>query len=119
MINKEARNYIKTLFEFIQRSRGLELERAKVRFKYGHNKYGEILLLDKVAFIIGDLEKKDDVNIANIVNGSLKNIRKSSIEEMEKELSNIKIPARAFIKEPLFEDLKKLYGNDVEVAVSY
>ncbi len=119
MLGKEVRNYMRYLTEYLQRSRGIELERAKIRFKYGHEKFGEVLLLDKVAFIVEDLEKRDEINKADIVNGSLKNIKKSSIEEMEKELSTIKIPPRAFIKEPLFEDLKKLYGKDVEIAVSY
>ena len=119
MIGKEVRNYIRYLTEFIQRSRGIEIERAKIRFKYGHNKFGEVLLLDKVAFIIEDLEKRDEVNKAEIANGNLKNIKKSSVEEMEKEVNTVKMPARAFIKEPLFEDLKRLYGKDVEIAVSY
>ncbi|MBS3095621.1 hypothetical protein J4231_02995 [Candidatus Woesearchaeota archaeon] len=119
MVAKEARNYIKFVSEYIQRSRGLEIERAKIRFKYGHNKFGEIILLEKTAFIIEDLDKKENINMADIVNGGLKNIRKSSLEEMDKALTSAKIPQRSFIREPIFEDLRKLFGTDVEVCVSY
>src|SRR3990167_1457873 len=52
-IRKEARAYIKTLLEYVQRKRGYEFERAKLRFKYG-DKYGEAILLDKVAFLVDD-----------------------------------------------------------------
>ena len=40
------------------------------------------------------------------------------MEELEKTLSSIKIPTRVFIKEALFEDLKKIYGKDVHILVS-
>lgn len=118
-IGKEARNYLKYLTEFIQRSRGLEIERAKIRLKYANNKFGEVLLLDKLAFITEDLEKREEINMADVVNSTLKNIRKSSLEELEKELNKLKMPSKAFIKEHIFEDLKKIFGNDVEICVSY
>ena len=117
-VNKEARLFIKSLVEFIQRQRGVELERAKIRFKYGE-KYGEILLLDSIAFITNDLEKREEVSKAKIKNGGLENIEKSSLEELEEHLKKVKIPENVFIKEKIFEDLKKLYGKDVEVLVSY
>ena len=116
-INKEARLFIRSLVDFIQRQRGVELDRAKVRFKYG-NKFGEVLLLDKIAFITDDLENKEEVNKALLKNGSLQDLEKSSLEELEKNLKNVKIPKDVFIKEKIFEDLRKLYGKDVEILVS-
>ena len=50
--------------------------------------------------------------------GSLGNLRDSSLEDMEKDLANIRIPERVFIKQPIFDDLKKLFGKDVEVQVN-
>ncbi len=118
-IGKEARMYIKILVEYIQRSRGIELERAKIRFKYG-NKFGEITLLDNVAFIIPDLENRDEVQKADLdEHGGLENLKKSDLEEMEKHTKDVKIPEKVFIKEKIFDSLKKIFGKDVEVLISY
>jgi len=118
-IGKEARMYIKILIEFIQRSRGIELERAKIRFKYG-DKFGEITLLDKIAFIMPDLENREEIQKADInTKGGLENIQKSTLEEMEANMKDVKIPEKVFIKEPIFESLRSIFGKDVEVLISY
>lgn len=118
-IGKDARMYIKILIEFIQRSRGIELERAKIRFKYG-DKFGEVTLLDKVAFIVPDLENREEVQKADVNDkGGLVNVQKSGLEEMEKHLKDVAIPEKVFIKEPIFESLRALFGKDVEVLISY
>ncbi|MBU2634098.1 MAG: hypothetical protein KJ674_02535 [Nanoarchaeota archaeon] len=119
-LGREARIFIKTMVEFIQRKRGLELERTKVRVKYG-DKYGEIFLLDNEAFIIEDMDAKDkEINKATILDdGGLGSIRKSSLEELEKKIKNIKIPERVFVKNKLFGDLKEIFGDHVEILVSY
>src|SRR3989344_3292308 len=46
---------IRFLIEYLQRKRGKELERAKIRIKHGE-KYGEVLLLDSEAFIVYDTD---------------------------------------------------------------
>ncbi len=118
-IGKDARMYIKILIEFIQRSRGIELERAKIRFKYG-DKFGEITLLDKVAFIMPDLENREEIQKADInAKGGIENVQKSNLEEMESHMKDVKIPEKVFIKEPIFESLSGLFGKDVEVLISY
>jgi len=117
---KDSIGLIKFLIEYLQRKRGRELERAKIRIKHGQ-KYGEVLLLDKVAFIIMDIDAKEQVLEKAQINpdGSLGTREKSSLEEMEKELVKIKFPPKVFIKEPLFEDLKDIFGRDVEVLMGY
>ncbi|MBI2581759.1 hypothetical protein HYV87_01345 [Candidatus Woesearchaeota archaeon] len=45
--------------------------------------------------------------------------QKSSLEEFEKELAKAKFPKRVFVKEPLFENLKEIFGRDVEVLLQY
>lgn len=118
-VRREAGMYIKVLVESIQRSRGMEVERAKVRFKY-EDKFGEILILDKVAFITPNLENKEEVQKAEVTEeGGLKDIRQSSLEEMEKEMVKTQIPPKVFIKEKIFEDLKNLFGKKVEILVNY
>ena len=75
------------MIEYIQRKRGREQARARLRHEHG-NKYGEVLLLDKVAFIFHDIDKEEkEISKANIAeDGKLENIEKSSLEEMEKTL---------------------------------
>ena len=51
--------------------------------------------------------------------GSLKNITPSSLEEMEHAIAKIDIPSKVFLKEPVFENLKEIFGKDVEIMVNY
>ena len=117
---KGSSGLIKFLIEYVQRKRGRELERARIRIKHGQ-KYGEILLLDKIAFIIFDLDAKEQkIEKAQLnPDGSLGTMEESNLEEMEKDLSRLKFPPKVFIKEPIFEDLKRIFGRDVEVLLSY
>ena len=116
---KGSSGLLKFLIEYLQRKRGRELERAKIKVKHGQ-KYGEIVLLDKVAFIIHDLDAKDKKIEKAPINddGSLGTLSDSSLEEYEKELAKLKMLPRVFIKEPIFEDLKNIFGKDVEVLVN-
>src|SRR3989338_7508541 len=119
-VRKDAGNLIKFLVEYIQRKRGRELERAKIRVKHGE-RYGEIILLEDTAFIIHDIDHEEkELSKAKInPDGSLGTIQKSSLEELEKALTKVQIPPKVFIKEPIFEDLKRVFGKDVEVLVNY
>jgi len=119
-VMKEGRELIKFLVEYIQRKRGRELERTKIRVKHG-KKYGEVILLGKEAYIIHDIDNDDkDISKAEITEkGSLGSISKSNLEELEKALAAIEIPEKAFIKEPIFEDLKNIFGKDVEILINY
>ena len=119
-VKKSAGAFIKEMIEFVQRKRGRELERARIRVKYG-DKYGEIILLEKDAYIIEDIDEKEkSVQKASVTKeGGIAGIRKSSYEEFEKAIADMQIPLRVFIKEKLFEDLKKIFGPNVEILVNY
>jgi len=119
-VRKKSRELVKFLVEYMQRKRGRELERTKIRVKHG-KRYGEVILLDKIAYIIHDVDHEEkEISKAEIKpDGSLGPPRKSSLEEMEKEISKVEIPPKVFIKEPIFEDLKDIFGKDVEVLVNY
>jgi len=119
-VKKDSRSFTKFLVEFIQRKRGRELERAKIRVKHG-NRFGEVLLLDDNAFIIHDIDNQDkELSKAKITKeGGLSTIEKSTLEELEKHLAKVEIPPKVFIKEKIFEDLKRVFGKDVEVLVNY
>ncbi|MBL7051282.1 nucleotidyltransferase domain-containing protein [Candidatus Woesearchaeota archaeon] len=119
-IKKKSGEFIKFLVEYMQRKRGKELERARIRVKHG-SRYGEVLLLDKEAFIIHDIDHEEkEISKARIkTNGSLAVPEKSSLEELEHALANTEIPPKSFIKEPIFEDLKRFFGKDVEILVNF
>ncbi len=111
---------IKFLVEYMQRKRGQELERARVRVKHGET-FGEIFLMDKVAFVIHDIDAQEQrIERAQLnPDGSLGTLELSNIQEFEKALASAKFPKRVFVKEPLFEDLKNIFGRDVEVLLHY
>lgn len=111
---------IRFLVEYLQRKRGRELERAKIRVKYG-NKYGEVLLLEKQAFIVHDIDTETPPisKAALLETGGLGPAEESTLEELEKAVAGVKFPHKVFIKEPLFERLRDLFGKDVEILVNY
>lgn len=117
---KGSANLIKFLIEYLQRKRGRELEKAKIRIKHG-DKHGEVIMLESSAFIVHDIDAKDGrVERAQInEDGSLGPRKESNLEELEKELAQTKFPRRVFIKEPVFEDLKEIFGKEVEVLLSH
>ena len=119
-VMKDASNLMKFLVEYMQRKRGRELNRAKIRVKHG-KLYGEVLLLGKIAFIIHDLQHQDkEISKAVLTKeGRLTNIKESSLEEFEIELAKVNIPGKVFIKESIFEDLKEVFGKDVEFLINY
>ena len=119
-VQRASRELLRFLVEYIQRKRGLELEKTKIRVKHG-KKFGEVVLLGKKAFIIHDIDNEEkEISKADITpEGSLTNIQASSLEEYEKALTGVEMPERVFIKEPIFEDLKNLFGRDVEILINY
>ncbi|MBT7902925.1 hypothetical protein HN587_03605 [Candidatus Woesearchaeota archaeon] len=119
-VKKTSKEMVKFLIEYMQRKRGRELERARIRVKHG-DKYGEVIMLGKQAFVFIDIDsetkevKKADIN----PKGKLINYNESTLEEYEKALAEIDIPAKVFLKEPIFEDLKEIFGKDVEILWNY
>ncbi len=119
-MRKASNEFVKFMIEHLQRKRGRELERAKIRVKHG-NRYGEVVLLDDIAFIIHDIDHEEkEISKAKInPNGSLGTPESTTLEEFEKHLVKIEIPSKVFIKEPIFEDLKGIFGKDVEILLNY
>lgn len=119
-VKKQSAEFIRFMVEYMQRKRARELERTKIRVKYGEH-YGEVMLLEDVAFITHDLDEKPRrISKAKInKDGSLGTLEKATDEDMEKAIAEFKMTKKAFIKQPIFEDLKKVFGEDVEVLVSY
>lgn len=119
-IRLQSQELIRSLIEYVQRKRGIDLERMKIKVKYG-NKFGEVIMLDKKAYVVHDIdaEQKQYSKAMINTNGGLTQLTTSNAEELEKDLVKVTIPQRAFIKDQIFVDLKKIFGNDVEVLVNY
>ena len=119
-VRRLASIFIGAMTEHIQRKRGLELERAKIRFKYG-DRFGEMYLLEDDVYIIEDIDAKEkSVRKSKMdKDGRLSKFTESSLVELESEITKRRIPKHVFIKEHIFEDLKGLFGKDVKISVNY
>ncbi len=119
-VHRDSGSLIKFLVEHMQRKRGREIERLKIRVKHG-NKFGEVILLGDFAYITQDIDAEEkELSRAKInPDGSLGTLEKSSFEDMEKALAVISAPQKIFIKDALFDGLKRIFGKDVEILVNY
>ncbi len=119
-INTDSSILIRFLVEYMQRKRGRDIERIKIKVKHG-DKLGEVILLGDTAYIIYDIENEyKEISKAKIrEEGGMSEIEKSSSEELESALAKLEVPQRAFIKEQIFEDLKKIFGKDVEILINF
>lgn len=119
-VKKDSGLFIKFVVEYMQRKRGRELERTKLRVKHG-NRYGEVILLGDQAFIVHDVDNEEkELSKAKLnPDGSIGTVEKTTLEELEHAISKVEIPSKVFIKEPIFEDLKRIFGKDVEILVNY
>ncbi|MBN1644525.1 nucleotidyltransferase domain-containing protein [Candidatus Woesearchaeota archaeon] len=118
-IRKNSTEYIKFAVEHLQRKRARELERTKIRVKYGE-KFGEITILGKTAFIIRDISAKTkEIQKAEIQrDGTLGSVEKSSFEELEKALAKIAVPEKPYISSAVFESLGKIFGKEFEIMIA-
>lgn len=118
-IMRENAFLLRVIIDHMQRKKGIELERAKIGVKYGE-KFGEVYLFDTVAFIIDDIgaEVKKMSKAKLLPNGGLGEIKESNLGEFEETLKKVAMPKSVFIKEKIFEDLRKLFGSDVEILIN-
>jgi uncharacterized protein (UPF0332 family)/predicted nucleotidyltransferase len=115
---KSGRESVKFLVNHIERKRSRELDKVKLRVKYG-NKFGEVIILGENVFIVHDIESREKISRAKISkDGRFKKYADSSLEELESELVKIKIPKKSFIKEKIFEDLKEIFGKEIEILLN-
>lgn len=118
-IRKEANLFIRTMVEMVQRKRGLDLEKAKIRIKYG-DKVGEVFVLDNVAFIIKDIsaENKEILKGTFTNKSAIGELKNSSLKEMEDFLKNLKLVKKVSLNENTLNDLKKVFGENLEILLN-
>ena len=116
---KEYSIFIKNVVEYLQRQRAKEFNQSKIRVKFGE-KFGEVVLVEDKAFIVHDLDAQEkELSVAKLnADGSLGTLEKSSYTELEENLSKKVKFERLFIKEKLFESLKKVFGENIEINVN-
>ncbi len=116
---KDSNELVKFLVEHMQRKRAGELERARIKVKYGENNFGEVVLLGESAFVTKDLNSAEKQLLKGKINGdgSIGVLESSSFEDFEKALAKIAVPSRMFIKEAAFESLKKIFSPNVEIMI--
>ena len=119
-VGRDTRSFIKHMSEFLQRKMGIKLDKIKIRVKHGE-KAGEVYVFDDIVYIIDDVNAKDKsvkkVKLSD--NGEFGDIKKSSMKEFEADSNKFKVPKSIFVKEKLFEELKKIFGKDMEVMFNY
>ena len=118
-IRKEANMLIRALVDIVQRKKGMDLERSKIRIKYG-DKIGEVMVLENTVFIIKDINQENREILKGIFTkenciGELKN---SNLTEFENELKNIKSIKKILVNENTLNDLKKVFGNSLEILIN-
>ncbi|MCF7798318.1 nucleotidyltransferase domain-containing protein [Candidatus Woesearchaeota archaeon] len=116
---KDGREVMNLLIDHIQRKRGIELEKTKLRVKYGEQ-FAEVLVLGDTIFIITDLESEDRmVTKAKLTKfGKLIDKEDLTLEAFEEVLMSTKIPPKSPMKIALFDELKVLFGQDCEIILS-
>jgi len=117
---KNARSIIRNLVEYIQRSRSKDLEKARIRVKYG-NKYGEIIIIKNKMFIINNVDEPEkDIQTASIDSDSkISKVKSSNMQELEAALIDTKSFEKKFMKPEFFEELKRLFGKNVKLLINY
>ncbi len=118
-IKKSSHELIKFLVEYMQRKRARDLERVKIRVKSG-NHFGEILMFENIAFITHDLDAEEKMLSKTVIkpDGSLGSLETASYEEMEQAIATSEIPKAVYIKGIIIEDLKRIWGKDVEILMN-
>ncbi|MEM3690623.1 MAG: hypothetical protein QXZ40_02770, partial [Candidatus Micrarchaeia archaeon] len=111
--------FIKYVIEYLQRYHVQQIERVKIKIKYDENKYAEVIMLEKAAFIIKTEQEGKKVQMANVnEDGEISELRESSFEEMDSELAKLEKAPVVFIKEKSFESLKKIFGPKMEILIN-
>lgn len=119
-VRRDSQAFLRMIIDFIQAKRGRQIEKTKIRVRHGE-KFAEVTLLGDIAFIVDDIDAQEKlVHQAKIkADGSLGPAKKASLEELEKALATVKIPEKVYIKQAIFDDLKKRYGDDSEVLITF
>jgi uncharacterized protein (UPF0332 family) len=115
-VRRESREYIRLVLNLLDSKRALALSKSKISFSWGKSKLGEVILFEKVAFVMKDVSKRDEIMMGSIAkDGSLQNLSKSSVREFESYIKKDKLPQTRTVRPQLFEAIKDLVGEEIEI----
>ena len=118
-VKKDSRAMTRIMLEFIQRKKAFSLFRSKLRFKYGDTP-GELYIFDKVIFIVENTKDKNSQIIKATIDADLNitKTEKSTKDDLDDFVSkNLDSYKALSIKEKLFNSLKKIYGENIEIIL--
>ena len=118
-VKREARKFIRSVEEILDRKKDSELKRSKVRIIYG-DKFGEITFVGDEVFLQKDVGIKGAMIQKAKLNddGTLSSVKDSSAKEMEKAIKDAPSISKAEVNSKLLEELKKVFGKDVSLLVN-
>ena len=118
-VRKESAIFVQGMLELIQRKRGLDIDRLKLRIKYGSNKFAEVYLMDKEIYLIPDLDAKPKIYQKGGLSkdGKISEVKMISFEDFEKGLSDLNKMRSVDINKNLMNHLMDLFGNDMVIVV--
>ncbi len=116
-VTKKGHEFFRVMLEHMQRAHTRDLDRVRIRVKHGEA-FGEVLFLKHQVFIVHDIQKQEGISKAQLdSHGKLVQIEQATPEEYEHALAKPQLPDALSIKEALFEQLKTIFGADVEILL--
>ena len=117
-VKRQLRNYVRILEEHLQRKKFLELQKSRIPFRYGKDKFGEISLLDDQIFIIELGIKDKEIKKSRLKeDGTIEKLQKSNINDLDTALATKELLKRNSLKIKTIESLKKIYGDKLEIVL--
>jgi uncharacterized protein (UPF0332 family)/predicted nucleotidyltransferase len=119
-VTSEFSEFMKYMIEYMQRKHMQAIEQAKIKVKYGSS-YGELILLAKQAIVIKASGEEGKKIYSCTVDGdsSLGELKEITPDEKDAVLAGEKSAPKLFIKEKTFDNLKKIFGKDVEIIIGF
>lgn len=114
-VRREARSLLNQLTNVLQAKRAVRLTKNRMKVKYG-DKFGEVYVFPGKVYMVMDVNAAEkEVQKAELTkDGILKQIQGSTIIELEDALLGNLAVQQAFPGK-LFDELKKIFGQQVEV----
>jgi predicted nucleotidyltransferase/uncharacterized protein (UPF0332 family) len=117
-IKKYAYSLLKRLRDYKQMKATKNLDKSRIKLKYG-NKFGEVLILEKNAFIIKEGKGNNkDIQIANFKKGKFSELKPSSYEDMDEVLTKQKPTQKLQVNKKMINQLEKIFSKDVEILLT-
>jgi len=118
-VRKESAIFVQGTLEYIQRKRGLDIDRLKIRIKYNENKYADVYVMDKEVYLIPDIDVKPRIYQKGDLSkdGKISEVKGISFEDFEKGLSDLNKMRRIDLNKMFMDHLMNLFGSDMVILI--